>query len=238
VSVGCPVLSRETGARARQADTHAPASAGQIDREALGSLAFSDRQARRKLNAATHPAVFLEIVRQLLLHWLACRWLVVRTHTATLCLLPQRRSEPVRASRRWTCRCCSRLARTDCCARVSSWPAAPRLRRALQAQADPVPGQRRHKMATVQACRRAQLERLMQRDRCSRQLAEAKVAAQMPLERKAALANHVIDNSGDLAALAPQARARVVRRAHTTPTTAAWLTCPSAPHRSGLWRAT
>ena len=45
----------------------------------------------------------------------------------------------------------------------------------------------------------------MHRDKCSRQLAEAKVAAQMPLERKAALANHIIDNSGDRAALESQA---------------------------------
>jgi hypothetical protein len=236
--VGCPVLSWDAGACARQADTRAPASAGQIDREALGSLAFSDRQARRKLNAATHPAVLLEIVRQLLLHWLACRWLVVRLRTATLCLLPQRRSEPGCASRRWTCRCCSRWARTGCCARVSSWPAAPRPRCALQAQADPAHAQPRRKVATIWPCRCAQLERLLQRDRCSRELAEAKVAAQMPLEHKAALAVHVIDNSGDLAALEPQARARAVRRAQTAPTTAAWLTCPSAPHRSGLWRTT
>ena len=45
----------------------------------------------------------------------------------------------------------------------------------------------------------------MHRDKCSRQLAEAKIAAQMPLERKAALADHIIDNSGDRAALENQA---------------------------------
>ena len=44
----------------------------------------------------------------------------------------------------------------------------------------------------------------MHRDKCSRQLAEAKVAAQMPLERKAALADHIVDNSGDRAALEGQ----------------------------------
>ena len=52
--------------------------AGELDREALGALAFNDREARRKLNRATHPAVFLELLRQLLLHWLACKWIVVR----------------------------------------------------------------------------------------------------------------------------------------------------------------
>ena len=45
----------------------------------------------------------------------------------------------------------------------------------------------------------------MRRDKCSRQLAEAKVASQMPLERKAALADHVLDNSGDRATLESQA---------------------------------
>ena len=57
--------------------------AGELDREALGALAFNDRDARRKLNRATHPAVFLELLRQLLLHWLACKWLVVRSLLVT-----------------------------------------------------------------------------------------------------------------------------------------------------------
>ena len=50
---------------------------GRIDRDALGALIYSNRQARRKLNAATHPAVTLELVKQLLWHWLQCHWLVV-----------------------------------------------------------------------------------------------------------------------------------------------------------------
>jgi dephospho-CoA kinase len=51
--------------------------AGAIDRDALGALIYQDRQARRKLNAATHPAVSLELAKQLLWHWLRCHWLVV-----------------------------------------------------------------------------------------------------------------------------------------------------------------
>lgn len=54
---------------------------------------------------------------------------------------------------------------------------------------------------------RVQLERLVRRDGCSPELAEAKVRAQMPLEEKARLADSVLDNSGDRAALAGQVNA-------------------------------
>ena len=41
-----------------------------------------------------------------------------------------------------------------------------------------------------------QVERLMARDGCSRELAGSKVAAQMPLDAKRAKSQHIIDNSG------------------------------------------
>jgi dephospho-CoA kinase len=41
-----------------------------------------------------------------------------------------------------------------------------------------------------------QIERTMSRDACSREEAERRVAAQMPIDEKRALADHVIDNSG------------------------------------------
>ena len=44
-----------------------------------------------------------------------------------------------------------------------------------------------------------QVERTMSRDRCTREDALARVRAQMPLDRKRELADHVIDNSGSLA---------------------------------------
>ena len=44
--------------------------------------------------------------------------------------------------------------------------------------------------------RLCQVERLMQRDGCSRQQADAKIAAQMPLDAKRAKSQHVVDNSG------------------------------------------
>jgi dephospho-CoA kinase len=52
-------------------------STGDIDREALGKLVFSDANARRRLNRATHPAVTVELAKQLLCHFLRLQWMVV-----------------------------------------------------------------------------------------------------------------------------------------------------------------
>ncbi|MCA9537940.1 MAG: dephospho-CoA kinase [Myxococcales bacterium] len=49
-----------------------------------------------------------------------------------------------------------------------------------------------------------QLERLMRRDGLSAAEAQARIASQMPVAEKAALADHVIDNSGTLAATEAQ----------------------------------
>ena len=46
-----------------------------------------------------------------------------------------------------------------------------------------------------------QLERLQQRDGCSKEEAREKIAAQMPQQKKAELSDYVIDNSADLATL-------------------------------------
>lgn len=50
----------------------------------------------------------------------------------------------------------------------------------------------------VHAPRELQIQRTMARDRCARELAEARLAAQMPIDDKRALADHVIDNGGSL----------------------------------------
>ena len=50
---------------------------GELDRLALAELVFSDPGTRRRLNAATHPAVGLELARRLLLSWLRCEPVVV-----------------------------------------------------------------------------------------------------------------------------------------------------------------
>lgn len=42
----------------------------------------------------------------------------------------------------------------------------------------------------------AQIERTVARDGCTREQAEARIAAQLPIDEKRALADHVIDNSG------------------------------------------
>jgi dephospho-CoA kinase len=51
----------------------------------------------------------------------------------------------------------------------------------------------------VACSREQQIERTVARDGCPRAEAERRVAAQMPIEEKRALADHVIDNSGSLA---------------------------------------
>jgi dephospho-CoA kinase len=52
-----------------------------------------------------------------------------------------------------------------------------------------------------------QVGRQMERDGCDRAEAERRVAAQMPLDEKKAMADHVIDNSGSLAETERQVRA-------------------------------
>jgi dephospho-CoA kinase len=52
-----------------------------------------------------------------------------------------------------------------------------------------------------------QIERQIARDRCTREQALQRVRAQMPLDKKRALADHVIDNSGSLEQTEQQVRA-------------------------------
>jgi len=52
-----------------------------------------------------------------------------------------------------------------------------------------------------------QIERTIARDACSREEAQHRVRAQLPLDRKRELADHVIDNSGSLADTERQVRA-------------------------------
>lgn len=55
--------------------------------------------------------------------------------------------------------------------------------------------------------RETQIERQMERDGCDRAEAERRVAAQMSLDEKKAMADHVIDNAGSLAETERQVRA-------------------------------
>lgn len=60
------------------------------------------------------------------------------------------------------------------------------------------------KVVVVYARPEVQLRRLLERDRCAEDAARARLAAQMPIDEKRALADHVIDNSGDLEATREQ----------------------------------
>ncbi len=46
-------------------------TAGDINRDKLGDMVFNDRDARSRLNSATHLPVALELVRQLAVEWLS-----------------------------------------------------------------------------------------------------------------------------------------------------------------------
>ncbi|MDX1649608.1 MAG: dephospho-CoA kinase [Myxococcota bacterium] len=63
----------------------------------------------------------------------------------------------------------------------------------------------------VYAPERVQIERQMERDGATREEAQARVRAQMPIEEKRRLADHVIDNSGSLDATRRQVRALFAR---------------------------
>jgi dephospho-CoA kinase len=57
--------------------------------------------------------------------------------------------------------------------------------------------------------REVQIQRTVARDGCTRDEAERRVAAQMPIDDKRALADHVIDNSGS-----PEQTERQLRALH------------------------
>ena len=59
----------------------------------------------------------------------------------------------------------------------------------------------------VYAPRAVQIDRTVARDGCSREDAERRIAAQMPIEEKRGLADHVVDNSGAPADTAARVRA-------------------------------
>ncbi|EFN59160.1 hypothetical protein CHLNCDRAFT_138020 [Chlorella variabilis] len=120
-------------------------SDGEIDREALAALVFHDAQQRRRLNAATHPAVGAELARLALLAWLRCRPVLVVD-------MP--------------------LLFETGFARLTS----PNV---------------------LVACSPAiQLQRLRERDGLAQAAAQARIAAQMPVEAKRRLAGVVLENDG------------------------------------------
>ncbi len=59
--------------------------------------------------------------------------------------------------------------------------------------------------------RKVQIERTMARDACDRGEAERRIAAQLPIDEKREMADHVIDNSGTLEETRAQVTRLVVR---------------------------
>jgi dephospho-CoA kinase len=129
---------------------------GELDREALGSLVFSDAEARQRLNAIVHPAVGVEMVRRIE---------AARTAGAPLVVV----DVPLLLE----------TGRSD-----------------------------RFEAVVVVYCRESQqIERQQARDGSSREEAEQRVRAQLSIEEKRRLADHVIDNSGSMEETDRQVRA-------------------------------
>jgi len=133
---------------------------GSLDRRRLGDIVFSNEEARRELEAITHPAI-AELSARRLREAASCGPPLV-VYEAPL------------------------LFEAD---------ARERVDRVLVIRVDP----------------RVQLERLIRREGITREQAKQRIDLQMPQEKKAALADEVIDNSGTLAELEAELR-RLWRR--------------------------
>lgn len=157
--LGCPVIDADLIAR-QVVQPHCPAyrlivkhfgrdillESGEIDREKLGALIFTNPEKNRLLSTITHPEIQKAMIKQVLQHFvLGHRYVILDVP-----LLFETR----------------RLTRF--------------LKHTVVVYCDPD----------------TQLSRLMERDSRSQDQAVLRIAAQMPLEEKVALANHVIDNSG------------------------------------------
>ncbi|XP_048372823.1 dephospho-CoA kinase domain-containing protein [Sphaerodactylus townsendi] len=119
---------------------------GEISREALGSIVFSQPQKRQLLNSITHPEIQKEMLKQILKYFvLGYRYVIL-----DIPLL----FETIKMTRF--------------------------MKLTVLVYCDP----------------QTQLSRLMHRNGLTRAEAEARVAAQLPLDQKIKLADRVIDNSG------------------------------------------
>jgi dephospho-CoA kinase len=129
---------------------------GELDREALAALVFSDADARQRLNAIVHPAVGVEMARRI---------------------------EEARKSH-------APLVIVDIPLLLET---------GRRAGFDAV---------VVVYCRESQqIERQQARDGSSREEAEQRVHAQLSIDEKRRMADHVIDNSGSLEETDRQVRA-------------------------------
>ncbi|XP_053218705.1 dephospho-CoA kinase domain-containing protein isoform X1 [Podarcis raffonei] len=121
---------------------------GEINREALGSIVFSQPEKRRLLNSITHPAIQKEMVKQILKYFML-------GHRYVILDIPL-------------------LFETNTLIKF--------MKHTVLVYCDP----------------QSQLSRLMRRNGLTQEEAEARIAAQLPLDQKVKLAGHVIDNSRDV----------------------------------------
>jgi dephospho-CoA kinase len=145
---------------------------GELDRKALGDRVFRDPEARALLGRIVHPAVGVEMMRRVEAARAAGAPLVVLDVPLLLEGREAGRPEDRQAGRP-----------------EDRQAGRPEDRQA--GRAGPYDC-----VVVVWVPEPVQIERTMARDGCTRDEAERRVRAQMPLDRKRELADHVIDNSG------------------------------------------
>ncbi|MCA9666723.1 MAG: dephospho-CoA kinase [Myxococcales bacterium] len=152
VAPGAPLLAevaREFGAQVIGAD-------GALDRKALGAIVFDDADARRRLEALTHPAIARASMERF--KALADEGHEVAIYEAAL-LVETKRHQQMSA------------------------------------------------LVVVTADDEVRIARIIERDGLTREEAQKRIAAQMPQQDKAELADYVIDNSDGLETTRARARA-------------------------------
>ncbi|XP_007908382.1 dephospho-CoA kinase domain-containing protein [Callorhinchus milii] len=120
---------------------------GEINREMLGSIIFSDNEKRGLLNSITHPEIHKAMLKQIFKHF-------IQGYRYVILDVP------------------------------------------LLFEANKLTKFMKHTIV-VYCDPQTQLSRLMKRNKLTQTEAEQRISAQMPLEQKRRLANHVIDNSGE-----------------------------------------
>lgn len=141
---------------------------GRLDRPKLGAVIFGDAGKRNKLNSIVHPAVRMEMVRQVIWAWLKGN----RYCVMDVPLLIET------GLHHW-------VALTVV---VSWYVMCPDIRSALSLTLT----------AALQSPEEIQLSRLMHRDNMPEDAAQARVNSQMPISAKVDYADIVVDNAGSL----------------------------------------
>ncbi|XP_058279624.1 dephospho-CoA kinase domain-containing protein isoform X2 [Hirundo rustica] len=146
---------------------------GEINREALGNIIFSQPEKRRLLNSITHPEILKEMLKQVLKYFvLGYRYVIL-----DIPLLFETRG--LTRLMKYTVLV---YCHSPCCPRKADPPFPPTPGSAPCSPGSDPP---------------TQLLRLMKRSGLSAAEAEARISSQLPLDEKRKWATHVIDNSGD-----------------------------------------